>query len=235
MLLSRWYRQRWGVERSIWCLGQTGVIPTLASYNYLIERYAIDTVICVDGGVDGIFRGDECDLGTPSMDSISVIATSLCNAERRIYACTAFGTEGAEGNVSHGQALRRMAELTARDAFLGVGTIRKNTSPGADFLDAVESIFQRLSPVRRSIILSTLVASMRGTYGKTVVHEKTHLTPPWISPLTSLIWFFAADDVARMKLFYDEASASMSVMDVAAAIERVRQQQPIHPFEQIPI
>lgn len=235
VLLAQWYRQSRGVERSIWCLAQAGVQPTLASYNALVQHLSIDTVICIDGGVDGIFRGDEFDLGTPSMDSISVLATHLCEAKSRIYACTAFGTEGAESQVSHAQALNRMADLTAQGAFLGVGTIRKNTEAGAEFLVAVESIFQKLSPVRRSIIVSTLLASVRGVYGKTVVHEKTHNSPPWISPLTSLIWYFEADAVAQMKLFYEEAKSSMNVVEVAAAIERVRGQCPIQPHEAIPI
>jgi hypothetical protein len=189
----------------------------------------------MDGGVDGIFRGDEFDLGTPSMDSISVIATHLCQAKSRIYACTAFGTEGAESQVSHAQALQCMAQLTAQSAFLGVGSIRKNTPSGAEFLRAVESIFERLSPVRRSIIVSTMVASMRGVYGKAVVHDNTHHSPPWISPFTSLIWYFEADAVAMMKLFYEDAKTSESIVEVATAIERVRSQRPIQPFEAIPI
>lgn len=233
--LSKWYQQKKSLKRSVWCFAQAGVEPTLESYNYLIKKYAIDTVICMDGGVDGIFRGDEFDLGTPSMDSISVISTSLSDAKSRIYACTAFGTEGAESQVSHAQALNRMSELMQQDAFLGVGTIRKNTESGAEFIDAVESIFQNLSPVRRSIIISTITASMRGIYGKVVVHEKTHCNPPWISPLTSLIWFFEADKVAQMKLFYNDAKNSTTVSDVASAIEKVRSQCAIQPFESIPI
>jgi hypothetical protein len=235
LLLAKWYLESRGTERSIWCFAQAGVQPTLESYNLLVEKLGIDVVICIDGGVDGIFRGDEFDLGTPSMDSISVLATSLCAAKSRIYACTAFGTEGAEGQVSHAQALNRMAELTAQDAFLGVGTIRKNTECGPEFLDAVTSIFSGLNPVRRSIIVSTMVASMQGIYGKTVVHEKTHLSPPWISPLTSLIWYFEADSVARMKLFYEDATRSMTVADMAAAIEKAREMRRVQPHESIPI
>jgi hypothetical protein len=235
LLLAKWYLQSKGAECSIWCLAQAGVQPTLESYNLLVEKLGIDVVICIDGGVDGIFRGDEFDLGTPSMDSISIIATSLCKAKSRIYACTAFGTEGAEGKVSHAQAFNRMSELTAQDAFLGVGAIRKNTECEIEFLNAVHSIFGALSPVRRSIIVSTMVASMQGVYGKTVVHEKTHYSPPWISPLTSLIWYFEADKVARMKLFYEDATQSMTVADVAAAIEKVRAARPVRPHESIPV
>ncbi len=44
----------------------------------------------VDGGVDGIFRGDEYDLGTPSMDSISIISSSLTITYNHKYPTTAY-------------------------------------------------------------------------------------------------------------------------------------------------
>jgi hypothetical protein len=235
LYLSQWYRERREQERSVWCLAQAGVRPTLSSYNFLIDKLGVTSVICVDGGVDGIFRGDEHDLGTPSMDSISVIATSMSNASARIYACAAFGTEGAEGKVSHAQALNRIADLIAMDAFLGVGAVRKNSFSGADFLEAVDYIFARLSPLRRSIIVSTVVAAMKGVYGNKVVHEKTQHNPPWISPLTSLIWYLDADAVAKIKLFYDEVKDSTSVAEVAAAIEETRKRSRVKAYESIPI
>src|SRR5262245_17773705 len=154
------------------------------------------------------------------MYSISVIATSLCRASQRIYACTAFGTEGAEGKVSHAQALARMADLVRANAMLGVGATIGNSAVGRDFLDAVETIFGWTTPVKRSIVVGTLEAAVRGAYGPTIVNEKTRERPPWVSPLTSLIWYFEADDVARMKLFYDASLGSMTVEDVANAIEQ---------------
>jgi len=216
-------------------LAQAGVVPTTRSYDYLVERLGIQTVICIDGGVDGLFRGDEFDLATPSMDSISVIAASLCRAVRRIYACTAFGTEGAEGKVSHAQALARMADLVRAGALLGVGTTLRTSDVGREFLDAVETIFRWSLPLRRSIVVGTLQAAIQGAYGPTVVHEKTRDRPPWVSPLTSLIWYFEADAVARMKLFYEAALASLTVADVADAIEQCRRQTSIQPYEAIPI
>jgi hypothetical protein len=123
--VAAWCRERRGAERSVWCLARRGLPETLESYRYLVQRMRIETVICVDGGVDGLFRGDETDLGTPSMDAVSVFATHLCGADRRIYASTVFGTEGAEGQVCHAQALERMAELVQQDAAIGVGFIRE--------------------------------------------------------------------------------------------------------------
>ena len=219
----------------MWCLAQTGVEPTRRSYDYLVERLGIQTVICIDGGVDGLFRGDEWDLATPSMDSISVMATSLCQANQRIYASTAFGTEGAEGKVSHAQALARMADLVRANALLGVGTTIRKSEVGSNFLDAVETVFRWLPPLRRSIVVGTLQAAMLGAYGPTVVHEKTCQQPPWVSPLTSLIWYFEADAVANLKLFYESSLCSTTVQEVADAIEQARVQTSIQPYEAIPI
>lgn len=233
--LSNWYRQNKKIEKSVWCFTKSGVKQTLESYNYLINKFDIKAVICIDGGVDGIFRGDEFDLGTPSMDSISVISTHLSKAPIRIYACTAFGTEGAEGKVSHAQALNRMSDLITENAFLGVGTIRQNDKFGAEFIDAVSFIYSRLEPLGESIILNTLIASIKGKYGNQNVHPKTQFTQPWISPLTSLIWYFNADNVSKSKLFYESAKNSFSVAEVAEAIEEVRQKINIKPYEDIPI
>ncbi len=234
LFLSRWYRSK-GIEKSIWCLARGGVKPTLLSYNYLIEKFDIDTVLCIDGGVDGIFRGDEYDLGTPSMDSISVISTSLCHAIEKIYVCTAFGTEGAEGKVSHAQALNRMSDLIKENALVGVSIINGRDDIGREFVSAIQYIFNQTEPLKRSIIISTLLASIEGVYGKISVHPKTEYSPPWISPLTSLLWFFNAQNVAKMKLFYEESILSEEVSDVAKAIDKIRNNIDITSHESIPI
>lgn len=233
--LSKWYRERKGIERSIWCLAKVGIVPTLESYNYLIGRFGIDIVICIDGGIDGIFRGDEYDLATPSMDSISVISTSLSKAKTKIYALTAFGTEGSEGKVSHAQALNRIADLIKMDAMLGVSAILKNNEIGMSFIEAINFIFEKTSPIKRSIILSTILSAINGNYGRKIVNEKTIYNPPWISPLTLLIWYFDAKAVAKMKLFYEQALNSQTVEDVANAIQLSREKTNIKPYESIPI
>jgi hypothetical protein len=92
-----------------------------------------------------------------------------------------------------------------------------------------------LPPLRRSIVVATLQAAALGAYGPTVVHEKTRDRPPWISPLTSLIWYFEADAVARMKLFYEQSLGSTTVEQVASAVEHARRQADVKPYESIPI
>lgn len=235
LLLAKWWKRQNRSNQSVWCLDRKGVQPTLKSYNYLVEQLNLDAVICIDGGVDGIFRGDEHDLGTPSMDSISVISTSLCQAKHKIYACTAFGTEGAEGKVSHAQALERMADLIAQQAMLGVGVVLPQTKVGQDFLAAVRFAFDQIEPVRRSIIISTLVAAIQGQFGNTSVHAKTQDKPPWLSPLTALFWYFQAEAVAKIKLFYHEVLNTETVKEMADAIERARARHGVKPHQSIPI
>jgi hypothetical protein len=233
--VAAWYLERRGQRRSIWCLAKRGLSETLQSYRTLVEQLRIDAVLCVDGGVDGLFRGDETDLGTPSMDTVSVFATHLCGAAERIYASVGFGTEGAEGTVAHAQALERMAELVACDAARGVGLIRRNAPTGRDFLDAVDFVFSRMPPLRRSIMVSSLVAAVQGRFGHQVVHPKTEERRPWLSPLTALIWYFDADAVARAKPYYQEALTSQSIEDMAQLIENTRQRLGVRPYERIPI
>lgn len=232
--LARWFKKN-GDERPVWCFTMDGVVPTVKSYNFLIERFGIDTVICVDGGVDGIFRGDECYMGTPSMDSISVIATSECSASRKIYACTAFGAEGAEGNISYAQVLKRISELIRKDAMLGLGSVLKNTAAGERFIEAANFIFNSMKPLHKSIIVSSIVAAMKGAHGYSVVNEKTRERPPWLSPLTTLVWYFDAVSVARSKFFCDQAIGSMTVEDVAHAIEKARKEHKVQEYEEIPL
>jgi hypothetical protein len=233
--LAMWFSERRNCSRPVWCLAKRALPQTLRSYRYLVEQLKLDVVICVDGGVDGLFRGDETDLGTPSMDAVSVIAASLCGASSRYYASVGFGTEGAEGQVCHAQALQRMAELIASDACVGVGSILRNTPCGKDFLSAVKFIFELMPPLRRSIMVSSLVASVNGAFGRTVVHPKTHERPPWLSPLTSLVWYFDADAVARNKLFYEAALSASTLSELSDAIESLRQSMRVQERTTIPI
>jgi len=155
---------------------------------------------------------------------LNVITASLCGAERCIYASVGFETEGAEGQLCHAEALQRMAEPIAADASLGVGAILRNTASGRDFLAAVDFIFGQMSPVRRSTMVSSLVASINGAFGHTLVHPKPEERPPWLSPLTSLVWYFEADAVAKNKLFYEEALLAKSLSELSHAIKAKRQE-----------
>ena len=233
--LAAWFTEVTGAPRRIWCLARGAVSETRQSLDLLVKEHDIGAVICVDGGVDGIFRGDEADLGTPSMDSVTVLATHTCAAPRRYYACTAFGVEGAEGTVSHGQALERMADLVHLGAFHGVGALVPTDAVGQRFAEAAQYVFARTPAIRRSIIVSSMLAAMSGAHGRTAVNEKTQERQPWLSVLTLLYWYFDADAVAKLKLFYREALDAKTLGEVGEAIERARGIAGVKPFAPIPI
>jgi len=86
--------------------------------------------------------GDEYDLGTPSMDSISIISASLYSIENRYFVMTAFGSEGANKEVSHAEVLERISELTGNNGFLGVSSLLKNSKTGKEFMDCGDFIFK---------------------------------------------------------------------------------------------
>lgn len=234
-LLCRWYREAKKRETEIYCFEKKGVKPIINNINWIIKEHDIQTVICIDGGIDGIFRGDECDMGTPSMDSVSVISTALSDAKQKIYACTAFGTEGAEGNVSHGLALRIMSDLIRTDGMFGTGMVLPNVGSGRDFLSLVSAVKSWVSPLRESVIVNSITAAMNGRFGRQNIHAKTRDRRPWISPLTSMYWYFDAKVVAESKYFYESAINSETVKEVNDALNDYRDNHNILKFLNIPI
>lgn len=113
--------------------------------------------------------------------------------------------------------------------------IHRQSNFGKGFTEAVQFIFEKIKPIHRSPIVSTIIAAMDGQFGRISVNEKTAERKPWVSPLTTLFWFFDAVAVARMKLFYEQAKISITVNEVAEAIETIRKEGNIQPYEPIPI
>lgn len=117
--LARWWAKEMAEERPVWCFPWYGVKPVTEAYAYLHETLHLDAVVVLDAGVDGLFIGNEHDLGTPAMDAVSILAAASLPCTR-IFGITAFGTEGRAQSVRHADALHRMAELVGRGACLGV-------------------------------------------------------------------------------------------------------------------
>lgn len=223
LALSQWFLKTQKKDRPIYCFPGLGIKSLTGAFNYLKENFDVSALYIVDGGVDGIFRGDEYDLGTPSMDSISIIAGAASSIEEKHYVMTAFGSEGVSKEVSHADVLNRIADLTAKDRFRGVASLLKDSSAGSGFLQACRYIFTCMSEHYRSTIVASIMAAMEGQFGDTGVNEKTIDRPVWLSPLTHLYWFFDLTGVAEEKLFYKEVLDTDSVTEVSEAIEKLRE------------
>ncbi|HEY9757040.1 MAG TPA: DUF1152 domain-containing protein [Oculatellaceae cyanobacterium] len=233
--LCKWWHDTFAEEKQVWCYNRVGVRPLTHIFTHLQRTLNLNAVIILDGGVDGLFIGNEFDLATPSMDAISIIAASQVEAWTKIYAFTAFGTEGAESAVRHSDALLRISELNAQNSFLGVTALTRRSSIGNAFVSAIEYANRRLPSEKHSVIAGSVVEALRGKFGLCSFNAKTQTSPVWVSPLTSMYWFFELDAVAKAKPYLNEVLESDNVMDVSSAIERTRARLGVLPKSDIPI
>ncbi len=233
--LSRWWEKTFAEKKAVWCYSRIGVRPLSQIFQHLQTNLKLDAIVILDGGIDGLFKGNEYDLATPSMDAISIIAASTLTNCSKIYAFTAFGTEGAESQVRHADALLRISELTANDAFYGVTALTKKSTIGRQFIEAVDNAHNHLPAAQNSVIASSIIESLKGKFGNCRYNAKTQVTPVWISALTSLYWFFDLDAVAKAKPYLSEVLETDNVTDVSDAIEKTRARMGVLRKTDIPI
>lgn len=233
--LAKWWKRKFDEEKIVWCYSGIGVKPLAEIFSNLKERLNLDAILVLDGGVDGLFYGNEYNTGTPSMDAVSVIAGSLVEDCKRFYGFTAFGTEGSNQEVRHCDALLRISELIQRNALLGVCTPRPGGAIASDFINCLDYIHSTMEPNKHSIMAGSIKCALEGSFGMQAFNAKTKSGPVWVSALTMLYWFFDLDTVAAVKPIYRNVLESSSVMEVADAFEVVRERQGAMERSDIPI
>lgn len=225
--LARWIAERLDLQRSVWAFDKTGVQPLHAAYRHLVERLQIDAVVLVDGGIDGLLRGDETSLGTPAEDLASIAAVHRLDVPVKVLACFALGAELRDG-ICHEQVFDRIAELGREGAYLGAAALLPGAECGQRYLDAVAYTFDNQREQRRSHINTVVSAAANGGYGS----QGPHI---WISPLLSLFWFFALDGVAESHLFLSELWETTTIWEVAARIEGLRKGLTVRDRSEVPL
>jgi len=230
--LSRWLTDRLGRDVSVYCFGATGVGPLHASYQYLIEKMAIDAVIAVDGGVDSLLRGGEYSLGSPLEDALTLAALSLIDGPDRILAAVGFGAERLD-RISHAQVLARIADLQGAGAWLGAEAL---TGTAADDMQAAgKYILSNQQGMHNSVVVGSVLASLMGKFGDHAVTPHSVNTPPWVSPLMSLFWYFDLAEVARQNLYLSRLLNTSTFGEVAEALGGFVRTRPKRGWEEIPI
>lgn len=219
---SQWFKEEKNRDVRVYCFEKTGIGPLREAYDLLYRLHDIDACILVDGGVDGIFRGDEFGLGTPSMDSISMIAANLSSIPERHYCFTAFGTEGVGNEVAHADALERVSDLIAARRYHGVAALVDGYDDAVDFIACCRHIFSKMPMAQHSNIVCSILKALEGRFGYTAVNAKTEINPIWLSALTTLYWFFDLDKTVKMKLYYRDVLNTATIMDVSNAIDKYR-------------
>jgi len=59
-LFTQWASDYYNNDIIVYCYGNIGITSLVKCFDYIRESHKIDVIIVIDGGVDGIFRGDEC-------------------------------------------------------------------------------------------------------------------------------------------------------------------------------
>ncbi len=192
--LSQWFREVQGEELTVWMFGKTGVVPLLESYQVLVDRLQIDTIILVDGGVDSLMTGDELGSGTLVEDSISLAAVDQLAVPVKLLACVGFGTE-VEEDVCHYNALGNIAALAKQGAFLGSCALTPQMEVFQLFESACRYVWEQPDH-KKSHITTRIIPAVHGEFGNYHMYEEDRTTV-FISPLMSLYWFFEASAVVQ--------------------------------------
>ena len=216
--LCEWFRESAGDEVVVHCLERTGVNPLIASYEYLVKKLSLDTVVLVDGGTDSLMRGDEDGLGTPMEDIASIAAVSKLAVPRRFMACLGFGVDHFHG-VSNDLSLEAISELTLKGGFLGAVSLLQSMPEAEKFREAATYVFSRM-PSSISVVVSSILSSLSGFYGDHHATDRTKGSRLWINPLMSMYWCFDLTAVAERIIYLDSLMATETRQDVWEAILR---------------
>ncbi len=233
--LCRWWREQFGEELSVWCYRRVGTAPLAEIFDQLTSRLQLEAIVVVDGGVDGLFLGNEVDLGTPETDTASLLAAYAQEGLARYCAFCAFGTEGTAYSVRHADALERMAELIGQGHALGVSALLPQSQEGRWFADCLEYVHAQQGEQWQSHMAGSIVAAMRGRFGEQILSQRCQEAPIWVSPLTLLYWYFDLPGLAQRRPYLQEALQAESVGQLHDIIQKYRQQTPVMENRKIPI
>ena len=224
--LSSWFRECRGEERTIWCVDAAGGIRMTQDYRTLVQRFRLDAIILVDGGVDSLTRGDEELCGTILEDYLSLGAVStLQEVPVRILACIGMGVEG---DVDHAQVLENIAAIAHKGGHLGTTALLEGSHPFKLYLDALSYVHNRPEQ-QPSVVNASIVSSVLGKFGDYHLTERTRGSELSISPWMSLYWFFTVDSAAEQNLFLKTITETNSMGELFAATYEARDKMQLRP------
>ena len=233
--LADWWYRAFNEDITVWTYTKVGVLPLSRILAHLAIELKLNAIVVMDAGVDALFEGSEYELGTPTVDAITLCAVRNLPEVRRYFAFTAFGTEGRNHEVRHADALMRISQQIALGGMLGVHALLPQSEVGRLFTEAVEHIHARSNPEWQSNMAGSILAAMRGKFGYQTLNVRTRESPIWVSPLTLLYWFFQLDSVVDSKPFSTEGRTTETALEMFELIRRTRDRSYILPRTDIPI
>lgn len=197
-------------------VGRHGVQLVKDAYLTIAKKHDIDIIIAVDGGVDSLMRGDEEDSGTILEDFIALAAISELDVPVKFLACLGFGTE-TEERLNHYRVLENMAAIIKDGGFIGSCSMTKDMQCYQIYMDLCHAAFET---TRKSHIHSKVISAVEGEFGDfhlfsdvdANIHGEANKVF-FISPLSSIYWFFDLDTVVESNLIIEKLKASKTFSD----------------------
>jgi hypothetical protein len=205
-----------GDEPTVIGFERTGVWPLRQSYESVVARLGIDTIILIDGGTDSVVKGDEASLGTVEEDAASIVAVDQVVCAHKFLVCLGFGIDQFHG-ICHHSFLQNTAELTRMGGFLGCVSVSGGTAEGDSTLDAVSFLNERQSR-HKSIVSNSIASAMRGEFGDSHATRRTAGSVLFINALMSLYWCYDLAAVAAKMGFYQAIADTRTFREVENAI-----------------
>jgi len=215
--LTKWFGRK-NIRQPIYCIRPCAPPALLESYKLLQTKLGFDTLVLVDGGVDSVLRGDEARIGTPLEDMSTLVAVDQLDVAQKLIVCLGFG---AETDVSQSHALKTIAELMGKNAFLGATCLEPNMSEVKRFKEATEFVFFEMRGYE-SVILSSVLSSLEGRYGDFHRTRRTVGSELWINPLMPIYWAFDATLVAQNVLYFEDLKKAKTIEEVSQTIRNYR-------------
>ena len=222
--IHEWLSAR-GESPVIYAFAKTlGVQSLRRAYQYLRERYQLDTLVLADGGTDSLMFGDEIGTGTIVEDSLSILAAAQAGFMRSYLCAVGFGIEQHHG-LDHYPCLQNMATLTKAGAYLGAQSLTAEMMEGAAYLALADFLNERFA-AHQSIVVNSIAAAMRGEFGDFHSTPRTRGSEQFINPLMPLYWYFRLPAIAERIVYRDAVMLSETMAEFLTAFRDYRDSHP---------
>jgi len=213
--LAKWLQSK-GEDPIIYGFSdELGVAPLSNSYQEIINKHGVDTLVLVDGGTDGLMFGDESGVATMVEDACSIVAASLSTVAKSFLVATGFGIEQFH-NLNHHSCLENISTLIKHDSYFGSISITKDMKEGMEYMELVEYLNEEHQG-HMSIVTNSISASMQGEFGDVHPTPRTKNSEQFISPFMSLFWFFSLEGVSSRIQFRNKIIESQTMDEVGNA------------------
>jgi hypothetical protein len=206
-LLNEWM----GNKFPFYTLPRCGVRAMASYLKEIVKENGIEEILCIDGGVDSLMRGDEENPGTLLEDTVTMIAVNELSLPATL-ACIGFGTE-TEESVCHYHVLENMAYFTKIGAFLGSFSLVKNER----YKEACEYGWKNS---RKSHIHTKILSAMAGEFDYLNLYSGVEANVAndskkcYINPLMNIMWFFDLKKIVGNNLLTNYLKNTNTMTDV---------------------